>query len=228
MLWAQLSVRCSASGIALSSTLPVTQTAFLLILWKLQLSFPKFHRQSDRLVPGCWEEQTQCCWSLWSLCVCLALHLGVCSDCWFCLHSLEHRGPPSGTNSAKQSPAPQHRPLGPAQSSASSTDRYRALGLRRWTENNQTSLELLNARVTFCFLLPLCRGATEGEAGKEVSNSYRLSWPEHKHLAQPDAGSASGVGSRHSQAQVSMQSHAKYMLGHQDTTVKLSEYSKSE
>lgn len=79
----------------------------------------------------------------------------------------EHRGPPSGTNSAKQSPAPQHRPLGPAQSSASSTD----------------------------------RGATEGEAGKEVSNSYRLSWPEHKHLAQPDAGSASGVGSRHSQAQ---------------------------
>uniref|UniRef100_A0A8V1A379 Membrane-associated guanylate kinase, WW and PDZ domain-containing protein 3 n=1 Tax=Gallus gallus TaxID=9031 RepID=A0A8V1A379_CHICK len=79
----------------------------------------------------------------------------------------EHRGPPSGTNSAKQSPAPQHRPLGPAQSSASSTD----------------------------------RGATEGEAGKEVSNSYRLSWPEHKHLAQPDAGSASGVGSRHSQTQ---------------------------
>lgn len=81
--------------------------------------------------------------------MCLALHLGVCSDCWFCLHSSEHRGPPSGTNSAKQSPAPQHRPLGPAQSSASSTDRYRALGLRRRTENNQTSLELLNARVTF-------------------------------------------------------------------------------
>ncbi|XP_042740351.1 membrane-associated guanylate kinase, WW and PDZ domain-containing protein 3 isoform X4 [Lagopus leucura] len=79
----------------------------------------------------------------------------------------EHRGPPSGTNSAKQSPAPQHRPLGAAQSSASSTD----------------------------------RGATEGEAGKEVSNSYRLSWPEHKHLAQPEAGGASGVGSRHSQAQ---------------------------
>ncbi|XP_042689514.1 membrane-associated guanylate kinase, WW and PDZ domain-containing protein 3 isoform X2 [Centrocercus urophasianus] len=79
----------------------------------------------------------------------------------------EHRGPPSGTNSAKQSPAPQHRPLGAAQSSAASTD----------------------------------RGATEGEAGKEVSNSYRLSWPEHKHLAQPEAGGASGVGSRHSQAQ---------------------------
>uniref|UniRef100_A0A8C3PWF3 Membrane-associated guanylate kinase, WW and PDZ domain-containing protein 3 n=1 Tax=Chrysolophus pictus TaxID=9089 RepID=A0A8C3PWF3_CHRPC len=75
----------------------------------------------------------------------------------------EHRGPPSGTNSAKQSPAPQHRPLGSGNT---------------------------------CFLLPLCRGATEGEAGKEVSNSYRLSWPEHKHLAQPDA---SGVGSRHSQ-----------------------------
>uniref|UniRef100_A0A8C9EKZ7 Membrane-associated guanylate kinase, WW and PDZ domain-containing protein 3 n=1 Tax=Pavo cristatus TaxID=9049 RepID=A0A8C9EKZ7_PAVCR len=80
----------------------------------------------------------------------------------------EHRGPPSGTNSAKQSPAPQHRPLGSAQSN-------------------------------ICFLLPLCRGATEGEAGKEVSNSYRLSWPEHKHLAQPDAGGASGVGSRHPQ-----------------------------
>ncbi|XP_021232644.1 membrane-associated guanylate kinase, WW and PDZ domain-containing protein 3 isoform X2 [Numida meleagris] len=79
----------------------------------------------------------------------------------------EHRGPPSGTNSAKQSPAPQHRPLGSAQTSVSSTD----------------------------------RGATEGEAGKEVSNSYRLSWPEHKHLTQPDAGVASVVGSRHSQAQ---------------------------
>ncbi|OXB56457.1 hypothetical protein ASZ78_004555 [Callipepla squamata] len=79
----------------------------------------------------------------------------------------EHRGPPSGTNSAKQSPAPQHRPLGSAQTSASSTD----------------------------------RGATEGEAGKDVSNSYRLSWPEHKHLTQPDAGVASAVGSRHSQAQ---------------------------
>ncbi|XP_015740719.1 membrane-associated guanylate kinase, WW and PDZ domain-containing protein 3 isoform X2 [Coturnix japonica] len=79
----------------------------------------------------------------------------------------EHRGPPSGTNSAKQSPAPQHRALGSTQSAAASTD----------------------------------RGATEGEAGKEVSNSYRLSWPEHKHLAQPDAGGASGVGSRHSQAQ---------------------------
>ncbi|NXJ14928.1 MAGI3 protein, partial [Odontophorus gujanensis] len=79
----------------------------------------------------------------------------------------EHRGPPSGTNSAKQSPAPQHRLLGSAQTSASSTD----------------------------------RGATEGEAGKDVSNSYRLSWPEHKHLTQPDAGVASAVGSRHSQAQ---------------------------
>ncbi|XP_061327949.1 membrane-associated guanylate kinase, WW and PDZ domain-containing protein 3 isoform X1 [Pezoporus flaviventris] len=77
----------------------------------------------------------------------------------------EHRGPPSGTNSARQSPAPQHRPLGPAQINASSTD----------------------------------RGATESETGKEVSSSYRLSWPEHKHLTQPDAGVASLVGSRHSQ-----------------------------
>ncbi|XP_065554409.1 membrane-associated guanylate kinase, WW and PDZ domain-containing protein 3 isoform X2 [Lathamus discolor] len=77
----------------------------------------------------------------------------------------EHRGPPSGTNSARQSPAPQHRPLGSAQINASSTD----------------------------------RGATESETGKEVSSSYRLSWPEHKHLTQPDAGVASVVGSRHSQ-----------------------------
>uniref|UniRef100_A0A8C8EB30 Membrane-associated guanylate kinase, WW and PDZ domain-containing protein 3 n=1 Tax=Otus sunia TaxID=257818 RepID=A0A8C8EB30_9STRI len=79
----------------------------------------------------------------------------------------EHRGPPSGTNSARQSPAPQHRPLGAAQLNPCGTD----------------------------------RGATEGEAGKEVSNSYRLSWPEHKHLAQPDAGVASVIGGRHSQAQ---------------------------
>ncbi|XP_040472474.1 membrane-associated guanylate kinase, WW and PDZ domain-containing protein 3 isoform X2 [Falco naumanni] len=77
----------------------------------------------------------------------------------------EHRGPPSGTNSARQSPAPQHRPLGSAQINPSGTD----------------------------------RGATEGEAGKEVSSSYRLPWPEHKHLAQSDAGVASVIGSRHSQ-----------------------------
>uniref|UniRef100_A0A672USM9 Membrane-associated guanylate kinase, WW and PDZ domain-containing protein 3 n=1 Tax=Strigops habroptila TaxID=2489341 RepID=A0A672USM9_STRHB len=77
----------------------------------------------------------------------------------------EHRGPPSGTNSARQSPAPQHRPLGSAQINTSSTD----------------------------------RGATESETGKEVSSSYRLSWPEHKHLTQSDAGVASVVGSRHSQ-----------------------------
>ncbi|KAK2521851.1 Magi3 [Columba livia] len=43
------------------------------------------------------------------------------------------------------------------------------------------------------------KAATEGEAGKEGSNSYRLSWPEHKHLTQPDAGVAAAVGSRHSQ-----------------------------
>ncbi|NXX82168.1 MAGI3 protein, partial [Urocolius indicus] len=75
----------------------------------------------------------------------------------------EHRGPPSGTNSARQSPAPQHRPLGSAQ-------------------------------------ISIDRGATEGEAGKEVSSSYRLSWPEHKHLAQPDAGVAA-AGGRHPQTQ---------------------------
>ncbi|XP_067166789.1 membrane-associated guanylate kinase, WW and PDZ domain-containing protein 3 isoform X3 [Apteryx mantelli] len=77
----------------------------------------------------------------------------------------EHHGPPSGTNSAKQSPAPQHRPLGSAQNNPSSAD----------------------------------RGVTEGEAGKEVSNSFRLSWPEHKHLTQSEASVASVIGSRHSQ-----------------------------
>ncbi|KAM6311129.1 membrane-associated guanylate kinase, WW and PDZ domain-containing protein 3 isoform 2-T2 [Podargus strigoides] len=75
----------------------------------------------------------------------------------------EHRGPPSGTNSARQSPAPQHRPLGSGQLNPSGTD----------------------------------RGATEGEAGRDVSSSYRLSWPEHKHLTQSDAAPA--VGSRHAQ-----------------------------
>ncbi|XP_014803928.1 PREDICTED: membrane-associated guanylate kinase, WW and PDZ domain-containing protein 3 [Calidris pugnax] len=72
----------------------------------------------------------------------------------------EHRGPPSGTNSARQSPAPQHRPLAQAQPSAPGTD----------------------------------RAAAEGEAGKEAANSYRISWPEHKHPT------ASEVGSRHSQS----------------------------
>ncbi|XP_068852220.1 membrane-associated guanylate kinase, WW and PDZ domain-containing protein 3 isoform X1 [Aphelocoma coerulescens] len=72
----------------------------------------------------------------------------------------EQRGPPSGTNSARQSPAPQHRPL---------------------------ALAPINPD----------RGAMEGEAGKEVSSSYRLSWSEHKHMAQLDA--ASGVGSHYSQ-----------------------------
>ncbi|KAJ7411641.1 membrane-associated guanylate kinase, WW and PDZ domain-containing protein 3 isoform X2 [Willisornis vidua] len=73
----------------------------------------------------------------------------------------EHRGPPSGTNSARQSPAPQHRPLG---TNTPGTDRV----------------------------------ATEGEAGKEVCSSYRLSWPEHKHGAQSDA--TPGVGTRHAQS----------------------------
>ncbi|XP_059573316.1 membrane-associated guanylate kinase, WW and PDZ domain-containing protein 3 isoform X3 [Alligator mississippiensis] len=77
----------------------------------------------------------------------------------------EHRGPPSGTNSARQSPALQHRALGPAQPNPATTD----------------------------------RGATEGDTGKEASSTYKVSWPEHKHLAQPDAGIPSVVGSRHSQ-----------------------------
>ncbi|NXS98730.1 MAGI3 protein, partial [Jacana jacana] len=75
----------------------------------------------------------------------------------------EHRGPPSGTNSARQSPAPQHRLLAPAQPSAPSTD----------------------------------RAATEGEAGKEVANTYRISWPEHKH---PTPSEAVAVGGRLSQS----------------------------
>ncbi|KYO27882.1 membrane-associated guanylate kinase, WW and PDZ domain-containing protein 1 isoform D [Alligator mississippiensis] len=78
----------------------------------------------------------------------------------------EHRGPPSGTNSARQSPALQHRALGPAQPNPATTD----------------------------------RGATEGDTGKEASSTYKVSWPEHKHLAQPDAGIPSVVGSRHSQS----------------------------
>ncbi|XP_041438001.1 membrane-associated guanylate kinase, WW and PDZ domain-containing protein 3 isoform X2 [Xenopus laevis] len=36
----------------------------------------------------------------------------------------EHRGPPSGTNSARQSPAPQHRAMGQAQPSYGTLDRY--------------------------------------------------------------------------------------------------------
>uniref|UniRef100_A0A8C7A0Q3 Membrane-associated guanylate kinase, WW and PDZ domain-containing protein 3 n=1 Tax=Nothoprocta perdicaria TaxID=30464 RepID=A0A8C7A0Q3_NOTPE len=77
----------------------------------------------------------------------------------------EHRGPPSGTNSARQSPAPQHR--APAQSTPAGAD----------------------------------RGTTEGEAGKEASATYRLSWPEHKHLAQPEGAVAAVSGGRHPQVQ---------------------------
>ncbi|NXX96457.1 MAGI3 protein, partial [Centropus bengalensis] len=79
----------------------------------------------------------------------------------------EHRGPPSGTNSARQSPAPQHRALGSALAPTSGTD----------------------------------RAAAEGDAGKEASSSSKLSWPEHKHLAQPDTGTASATGSRQPPAQ---------------------------
>ncbi|XP_050810224.1 membrane-associated guanylate kinase, WW and PDZ domain-containing protein 3 isoform X3 [Gopherus flavomarginatus] len=78
----------------------------------------------------------------------------------------EHRGPPSGTNSARQSPAPQHRPMGTTQANSATAD----------------------------------RGVTEDEAGRELSNSYRLPWPEHKHLPQPDGSVLSIVGSRPSQS----------------------------
>lgn len=81
--------------------------------------------------------------------VCLALYLGNFL-CWFCLNLLEHRGPPSGTNSARQSPAPQHRPLGSAQINPSGADRYGAFGFGKRTENSQKSLTrgVVNAKVT--------------------------------------------------------------------------------
>lgn len=129
---------------------------------------------------------------------------GVLTDCWLCLDSPEHRGPPSGTNSARQSPAPQHRPLALAQINSSSIDRYRALGCAEETHNSPKSLSrgLLMQAGDIHVLPPVYRGATEGEAGKEASSSYRLSWPEHKHLAQSDAGLAAAVGSRHPQVWV--------------------------
>lgn len=78
----------------------------------------------------------------------------------------EHHGPPSGTNSARQSPALQHRPMGQAQATHIPGDRI----------------------------------ALEGEIGKDVCSSYRHSWSDHKHLAQPDTAVISVVGSRHSQS----------------------------
>ncbi|EAW56562.1 membrane-associated guanylate kinase, WW and PDZ domain-containing protein 3 isoform 1 [Homo sapiens] len=77
----------------------------------------------------------------------------------------EHHGPPSGTNSARQSPALQHRPMGQSQANH----------------------------------IPGDRSALEGEIGKDVSTSYRHSWSDHKHLAQPDTAVISVVGSRHNQ-----------------------------
>ncbi|KAM9110866.1 membrane-associated guanylate kinase, WW and PDZ domain-containing protein 3 isoform 5-T5 [Megaptera novaeangliae] len=78
----------------------------------------------------------------------------------------EHLGPPSGTNSARQSPALQHRPVGQSQANH----------------------------------IPGDRSVTEGEIGKDVSTSYRHSWSDHKHLAQPDTAVISVIGSRHNQS----------------------------
>ncbi|XP_014635491.1 PREDICTED: membrane-associated guanylate kinase, WW and PDZ domain-containing protein 3 isoform X3 [Ceratotherium simum simum] len=78
----------------------------------------------------------------------------------------EHHGPPSGTNSARQSPALQHRPVGQSQANH----------------------------------IPGDRSALESEIGKDVSTSYRHSWSDHKHLAQPDTAMISVVGSRHNQS----------------------------
>lgn len=44
-----------------------------------------------------------------------------------------------------------------------------------------------------------CRSVTEGEIGKDVLTSYRHSWSDHKHLAQPDTAVISVIGSRHNQ-----------------------------
>ncbi|XP_004689693.1 PREDICTED: membrane-associated guanylate kinase, WW and PDZ domain-containing protein 3 [Condylura cristata] len=76
----------------------------------------------------------------------------------------EHHGPPSGTNSARQSPALQHRPMGQSQANHVSAD----------------------------------RSALEGEVGKDTT--YRHSWSDHRHLAQPDTAVISVVGGRHSQS----------------------------
>ncbi|XP_037682261.1 membrane-associated guanylate kinase, WW and PDZ domain-containing protein 3 isoform X2 [Choloepus didactylus] len=78
----------------------------------------------------------------------------------------EHHGPPSGTNSARQSPALQHRPMGHSQTNH----------------------------------IPGDRSVLEGEIGKDVSTSYRHSWSDHKHLAQPDTAVISVVGGRHNQS----------------------------
>ncbi|XP_058991286.1 membrane-associated guanylate kinase, WW and PDZ domain-containing protein 3 isoform X1 [Mustela lutreola] len=78
----------------------------------------------------------------------------------------EHHGPPSGTNSARQSPALQHRPMGQSQANHVAGD----------------------------------RSALEGEIGKDVSTSYRHSWSDHKHLAQPDTAMISVVGTRPNQS----------------------------
>ncbi|XP_020857691.1 membrane-associated guanylate kinase, WW and PDZ domain-containing protein 3 isoform X2 [Phascolarctos cinereus] len=77
----------------------------------------------------------------------------------------EHHGPPSGTNSARQSPALQHRPMGQTQAGHTSGD----------------------------------RSGLESEIGKDVSTTYRLSWSDHKHLAQPDTALISVMGNRHNQ-----------------------------
>ncbi|XP_006895766.1 PREDICTED: membrane-associated guanylate kinase, WW and PDZ domain-containing protein 3 isoform X1 [Elephantulus edwardii] len=77
----------------------------------------------------------------------------------------EHHGPPSGTNSARQSPALQHRPMGQSQANH----------------------------------VPGDRSALESEIGKDVS-TYRHSWSDHKHLAQPDTAMISIVGTRHNQS----------------------------
>ncbi|XP_007947261.1 membrane-associated guanylate kinase, WW and PDZ domain-containing protein 3 [Orycteropus afer afer] len=77
----------------------------------------------------------------------------------------EHHGPPSGTNSARQSPALQHRPVGQSQTNHILGD----------------------------------RSALEGEIGKDVS-TYRHSWSDHKHIAQPDTAMISIVGTRHNQS----------------------------
>lgn len=79
----------------------------------------------------------------------------------------EHHGPPSGTNSARQSPALPHRPTGQSQANH----------------------------------LPGDRGTLEGDGGKgDASVTYRHSWSDHRHLAQPDTAVISVVGGWHTQS----------------------------
>lgn len=183
--------------------------AFQLILWSF---FPKFQMQTFHFDPGSWEQQTQHCWSLRSLVACASLYIWkIISDLFLfefirtswssvgnklCQAESSSAAPTSGISTDEPF---QHRQV---QSFCIWQKELKATR-KAWLVGSFT------CKGDIRFLLLLCRVASEVEAGKEVSNSYRLSWPEHKHLTQPDAGVAAVIGSRHSQVQVTMQRHAK-------------------